>query len=549
MRLKQVIVFMKKQCKKLSDRRVIALGIFVFYLMVGFAILMVRMSRMKKRITKEFSGAIADKSAEELRHMVAFVGIYLVIGLVVYYIIQMIWAYNQRKTSALISKVENLLMDAAYKPENFQLAMEEMNRYCSSAVTALVYEEDDTHKTKIIGDSEMRRGIYSAAHERRLELYACAAANPDGAVYRRSRKMKHDFPLTYAFMEEYHADNIVLVPVLGTDGEVRDVAGMAHTSRPRYALELLQSLACPMSLAMHNYRYFTVVKNSGTTDALTGLQNRLAFDRWMEQTNADGMIRFGCVYIDVNELHTINNRDGHEAGDRMLIEIAKLLLAQFAVDTVYRIGGDEFVVVSEKMEKKEMESRMAMVDRILAQKNYYISYGLAWDTDSFNPKELVHIAEERMYEAKFLYYQRKEQRNLDAMPEAEMVKGEASEEAVRTFTDVAWQHFRGVFEVDPVTDTAKCLFLPNYFYDLLVKSEGSFRKGCYAYVESMVDKAYFRAIDEFFNYEQLMQMLDRGEEPIVRYRRIDGQGIAVRVYPLENYQETRHMLWILETIN
>ena len=547
--MERIKTFLKNQRKRLSDRRVLALLLFVLFLMVGFGILMVRMNRMKERITKEFSGEYADASALELRHMVAFVATYLVVGLVVYYVIQMIWAYNQRKTAALINDVENLLMDAAYKPENFQLAMEEMNRYCSSAVTALVYEEDDTHKTKIIGDAEMRRGIYSAAHERRLDLYACAAAHPEGAILRKSKRMKQDFPLTYEFMEKYHADNIVLVPVLNADGEVRDVAGMAHSARPRYALELLKNLACPMSLAMHNYRYFTVVKNAGTTDALTGLQNRLAFDRWLEEANAEGMIRFGCVYIDVNELHTINNRDGHEAGDEMLIEIAKLLLAQFAVDTVYRIGGDEFVVISEKMEKHEIVSRMALVDRILGQKNYYISYGIAWDVDSINPKDLIHVAEERMYEAKFLYYQRKEQRNLDAMPEAEMVRGKASEEAVRTFTEVAWQHFRGVFEVDPINDTVQCLFLPSYFNDVLVKGNGSFRKGCYAYVEAMVDKAYFRAIDEFMNYEQLMQMLDRGEEPIVRFRRIDGQGIAVRVYPLENYKETRHMLWVLETIN
>ena len=545
-RIKQ---FFKNQGRKLSDRRVLALVLFVLFLMVGFGILMVRMSNMKARITERFSGETAEASADELRHMVAFVAIYLVVGLVVYYVIQMIWAYNQRKTAALISKVENLLMDAAYKPENFQLAMEEMNRYCSSAVTALVYEEDDTHKTKIIGDSEMRRGIYSAAHERRVDLYKCAAAYPDGAILRRSKRMKEDFPLTYAFMEQYNADNLVIVPVLGTDGEVRDVAGMAHTARPRYALELLRTLACPMSLAMHNYRYFTVVKNSGTTDALTGLQNRLAFDRWMEQVNPEGEIRPGCVYNHVNELHTVNNRDGHEAGDQMLIEIAQLLLAQFAVDTVYRIGGDEFVVVSEKMEKREMVSRMSLIDRILDQKNYYISYGITWENENIKPRELVHIAEERMYEAKFLYYQRKEQRNLVAMPEAEMVRGEASEEAVHTFTEVAWQHFRGVFEVDPITDTAKCLFLPNYFNDVLQKSGGSFRKACYAYMEAMVDKAYFRAIDEFFNYEQILQMLDHGAEPIVRYRRIDGQGIAVRVYPLENYTVTRHMLWILETIN
>ena len=546
MKLTQTI---KRQLRKANDRKMFAVFCFALFLLVGFVILMVRLHRMEERLKVAFPGDYAAENAQELRHLVGFVALYLVAGLLVYYVIQMIWAYNREKSNALVREIENLLIESANNPDNFRVALEQINAYTASSVTALVYEEGTAHRTKCVGDNEMRRGIYAAEHERRVELYKCAAEYPEGAIRRRNGSMRKQYPQVYEYMDEHKANNIVLVPIMDADGNVTDLAGVANSQRPRYALEILKVLACPMSLAMHNCRYFAAMNKSVTTDALTGLQNRLAFDRWMEQCNPESLIRFGCVYIDVNELHTVNNRDGHETGDDMLREISQLLLAQFAVDTVYRIGGDEFVVISEKMDEGEMRKRMEHVNRILSQKNYYISYGLVWGENSVDPQALIRAAEERMYEDKYLYYQKREQKNLAEIEEWEIVPGDASDDAVRTFTKVAGQHFRAVFEVDPEKDEAHGVSMPSYFSVLLEKHQGSFRQSCYDYVQSMVDKSYHRAIDEFFNYPQIIQMLSRGERPIVRYRRIDGQGVVVRVYPLESFADSHRMLWIMETVN
>jgi diguanylate cyclase (GGDEF)-like protein len=85
------------------------------------------------------------------------------------------------------------------------------------------------------------------------------------------------------------------------------------------------------------------------TDGLTGLSNR----RHFELTAAIELQRarrfgepFGVALVDLDELKAVNDRHGHQAGDAVLVELARRLTeATRDVDLVARIGGDEFVVL------------------------------------------------------------------------------------------------------------------------------------------------------------------------------------------------------------
>jgi diguanylate cyclase (GGDEF)-like protein len=86
-------------------------------------------------------------------------------------------------------------------------------------------------------------------------------------------------------------------------------------------------------------------------DALTGLPNRsLLLDR-LEQALARRRrypASAAVLFIDIDRFKWINDRHGHEAGDRLLIELAhRLVGAARPGDTVARLGGDEFVVLCE----------------------------------------------------------------------------------------------------------------------------------------------------------------------------------------------------------
>ena len=139
------------------------------------------------------------------------------------------------------------------------------------------------------------------------------------------------------------------------------------------------------------------------TDQVTGLFNRSAFEKYLNESEPHTFSHTVCVYIDVNGLHEMNNKHGHEAGDKLLQSMAECLRAQFPDDGLYRIGGDEFVVFS-KADAAVCEARMQAVSSALAAQDYSISYGIAAQETTEGLRDLVREADENMLKNKRRYY-------------------------------------------------------------------------------------------------------------------------------------------------
>lgn len=140
------------------------------------------------------------------------------------------------------------------------------------------------------------------------------------------------------------------------------------------------------------------------TDQGTGLLNRSAYEKYLRDNAQRTFTLAACVYIDANGLHEINNKYGHEAGDRMLKTVADCLRAQFAYGRIYRIGGDEFVVFPLDAEQRRCEARMRKVAAAVRAAGYTVSYGVASRRDEQGLDALVRAADERMLDYKRAYY-------------------------------------------------------------------------------------------------------------------------------------------------
>ena len=85
-------------------------------------------------------------------------------------------------------------------------------------------------------------------------------------------------------------------------------------------------------------------------DALTNVQNKRAYYQKTDQLNEaikNGTAAFGIVMIDLNDLKMINDTFGHEKGDVSIKTLCKILNSVFVHSSVFRIGGDEFVIIPE----------------------------------------------------------------------------------------------------------------------------------------------------------------------------------------------------------
>lgn len=81
-------------------------------------------------------------------------------------------------------------------------------------------------------------------------------------------------------------------------------------------------------------------------DPLTGCYNRRYLATLERRTNAHPQESWGCIITDIDHFKQFNDRFGHQAGDRVLVKIARFLMRHVrAEDAVVRLGGDEFVVL------------------------------------------------------------------------------------------------------------------------------------------------------------------------------------------------------------
>jgi diguanylate cyclase (GGDEF)-like protein/PAS domain S-box-containing protein len=112
-------------------------------------------------------------------------------------------------------------------------------------------------------------------------------------------------------------------------------------------------------------------------DALTKLPNRLLLMDRTDQAIArlqrsDGLV--ALIFIDLDKFKAVNDRYGHEVGDRLLMGASDRLTEMMREsDTVARLGGDEFVILAEELESEA--EVLALADRVLASLRRPIAIG------------------------------------------------------------------------------------------------------------------------------------------------------------------------------
>lgn len=149
-------------------------------------------------------------------------------------------------------------------------------------------------------------------------------------------------------------------------------------------------------------------------DPLTGLPNRALFlekFQWAVELTARNDRHVGLVFIDLDRFKAINDTLGHQAGDQLLIEVARRLKAfTRKTDTVCRLAGDEFImVISDLHDPKYLEVISRKILQafakpfMLAEREYAItcSIGIAiYPDDGRDLQQLIKSADTAMYYAK-----------------------------------------------------------------------------------------------------------------------------------------------------
>lgn len=280
-------------------------------------------------------------------------------------------------------------------------------------------------------------------------------------------------------------------------------------------------------------------------DALTKLYNRGRYERDILKMQAENPNEIACVCIDAVGLHEINNHLGHAAGDRMLCRIAEGIRQNFAGSPAYRIGGDEFVVFCFRQSKTELQQAITQLKEFLRQDDYEISVGMEKNSGGAALIDTINRAEHMMRRDKIQFYHRNgAQRQIRSLNER-LEKILLEKQDANQFLNAIAPEYKGVYMVNPVKDTCRYIYIPEYFKELLEHNGGSFSQSIRMYCSMFVceeDQGRFHTV---FEYQNVLKQLKRGERIGFTYTKKDGGRVHLQITIYDpNAMDSNEMLWI-----
>lgn len=111
--------------------------------------------------------------------------------------------------------------------------------------------------------------------------------------------------------------------------------------------------------------------------------------------------RFIVVSVDINNLKTINDRKGHDEGDKAIMGVAESIMKNLKYGCYfYRIGGDEFIILCPGVDRTTIESMMEQCEQDAKQLKYEFSWGMAEYSPGMDYGEVYRLSDTNMYEMK-----------------------------------------------------------------------------------------------------------------------------------------------------
>ena len=187
-----------------------------------------------------------------------------------------------------------------------------------------------------------------------------------------------------------------------------------NADRTSFIREVMELNSFILSAEVENYRMHRKLEEMSTTDMLTGVLNRNAMNRRIEELigNRTGIKSIGVVVADVNGLKTVNDSRGHLAGDEMIKKVATRIRLVYEGMEIYRAGGDEFMIFVTDMDKDRFESlfeQLKSLSRIAGEPSFAL--GACYDDTGMEMEEIMHKADTEMYRNKADFYDQNPQIN------------------------------------------------------------------------------------------------------------------------------------------
>ena len=207
--------------------------------------------------------------------------------------------------------------------------------------------------------------------------------------------------LEYDCLHPQGIKSLIAVPIF-INGKLHGFHGIDNPRSHMDALTLLTQLTYIIANELQKRLLTEALTKKSYQDPLTGLNNRLAYDEMLEHLRGKEF-PVGVGFLDINGLKWINDTLGHDMGNKVIQKICTILNEHIEQQYIYRISGDEFVMIWPDVDYKVFMSAAKKLEAALFDEKNIASFGFVWGKEE-DTGIAVRKAEKAMQTAKNKFY-------------------------------------------------------------------------------------------------------------------------------------------------
>ena len=202
-------------------------------------------------------------------------------------------------------------------------------------------------------------------------------------------------------------------PITFVDEELLAVVGYSFKNKKEFIKN--EKFIVNINSLVAGYLYFKKIEkehiSSSSKDFLTGLSNRFGLSYRLQELKSKNVNHFLVSMFDIDNFKQINDTYGHLAGDKVLKSFSKVLLENFGQENAFRIGGEEFLVLSfgtkENLKLLLQQLKEKIVNQPVRFEKVHINYSFSCGatdvlTSNNSYDEILHKSDTLLYKSKAL---------------------------------------------------------------------------------------------------------------------------------------------------
>lgn len=318
------------------------------------------------------------------------------------------WGKEYEANAIMVNEGLRVAMSAHLPEESIAILLEYLGQVLKSE-RVYIFEEsekgtfDNTYEWCAGGVVPQRENLQNVPFEA-VSMWYQRFYNGENVIIKNLENIRETDPVAYEYLKPQNIHSLVVSPLMNEE----KIIGFYGVDNPpeqflSHITTLLQILGHFLISLFQSRNHIRKLEELCFQDQLTGIGNRHAMNEYIAVMPYEKSI--GILFYDVMGLKKTNDTMGHQAGDNLLIRASECLKEEFKDYALFRVGGDEFLVLCIGIKEKELIKKTEHLKAEMRKCNVDMAMGLVWRPNSREDMDkLITQADDLMYENKRAWY-------------------------------------------------------------------------------------------------------------------------------------------------